>query len=217
MTPKGDTTLRPVRREDDGPGIGELFRGAREHLGLTLEQVSRETKIPRRHLDALEHGTLAALPPFYQRAEIRTYARVLNLDPGPVLARLERGMAPSVAPNVSPKPSARHTPTLFPQPPRSDCGRVRSDGDCVLARDAAGRVARRSVGGRPGCRFGQADRVASCDACDARGRSDRSDGIRPEQATVGLDRASAAWRHRAHRCSADSRGEWRPSNHHEAG
>jgi transcriptional regulator with XRE-family HTH domain len=97
---------------NDGPGIGELFRGAREHLGLTLEQVSRETKIPRRHLDALEHGTLAALPPFYQRAEIRTYARVLNLDPGPVLARLERGMAPSVAPNESPKPSARHTPTF---------------------------------------------------------------------------------------------------------
>ena len=100
----------PTRtQKDDGAGLGELLRAARERRGLTLEQVSHETKIPRRHLEALEHDNLAALPgPFYQRAEIRTYARVLNLDPDVALARLARGLASSVAGNVSSKPPTAH-------------------------------------------------------------------------------------------------------------
>jgi cytoskeletal protein RodZ len=86
-------------QKDDGPGIGETLKIARERRGLTLEQVARETKIPLRHLDALEHDNLAAVPgPFYQRAEIRTYARALKLDPNLLLARLERGKTPAVVP-----------------------------------------------------------------------------------------------------------------------
>jgi cytoskeletal protein RodZ len=100
----------PAGTQNDGLGIGELLRSARERRGLTLEQVSREIKIPRRHLEALEHGTLAALPPFYQRAEIRTYARALNLDPGQVLACLERGPAPSVVATALPKPTTPNEP-----------------------------------------------------------------------------------------------------------
>jgi hypothetical protein len=78
---------------------------------LTVEQVSRETRIPRKHLEAIEHDNLAALPgAFYQRAQIRTYARVVRLDPDLVLARLERGGAPSVIPGVPPR---AHGPTRF--------------------------------------------------------------------------------------------------------
>jgi cytoskeletal protein RodZ len=94
----------PARtQKDDGMGIGETLRIARERRGLTLEQVSRETKIPLRHLDALEHDNPAALPgPFYQRAQIRTYARALKLDPNLLLAPLERSATPPATPAALP-------------------------------------------------------------------------------------------------------------------
>ncbi len=70
--------------------VGEVLRHARERRGLTVEQLSRETKLPQRHLLALERGDLEALPgSFYQRAEIRTYARAVGLDPDFALTRLE--------------------------------------------------------------------------------------------------------------------------------
>jgi len=77
-------------REVGGISLGELLRHAREDRGLTLDTIAKETKIPRRHLEALEHDNLAATPgPFYQRAEIRAYARAVGLDQGRALARLE--------------------------------------------------------------------------------------------------------------------------------
>jgi cytoskeleton protein RodZ len=99
---KGSGAPTPTQHADGG-GLGELLRAARERRGLTLEQVARETKIPRRHLEALEHDNLAALPgPFYQRAEIRTYARAVSLDPDVALAQLERILASSAGPITSP-------------------------------------------------------------------------------------------------------------------
>src|SRR5688572_31629980 len=88
----GHDHLSPVRPpEDDTRGLGELLRHARERRGLTLEQISNETKIPRRHLEAIERDNLAAVPGgFYCRAQIRTFARVVDLDQGVALARLER-------------------------------------------------------------------------------------------------------------------------------
>jgi cytoskeletal protein RodZ len=97
---------------DDGGAVGELLRAARERQGLTLEQVSRDTKIPRKHLEAIEQGNLAALPgPFYQRAQIRTYALAVRLDPGLVVARLERkAPLPAVA-SPLPAPAKPYTAT----------------------------------------------------------------------------------------------------------
>ena len=80
----------------DAAGLGHLLRSAREHLGLTLEQVAKETRIPRTHLQAFEQDNLSAAPGgFYQRAQLRVYARALNLDPTLVLAQLERELEPS--------------------------------------------------------------------------------------------------------------------------
>jgi cytoskeletal protein RodZ len=75
--------------------LGELLKRAREHRGLTLETVANETKIPQRHLEALEHDNLSAIPAgFYQRAEIRTYAQAVGLDQSIALARLEATLGP---------------------------------------------------------------------------------------------------------------------------
>ena len=75
--------------------LGELLRRAREHRGLTLERIANETKIPQRHLEAIEHDNLTVIPAgFYQRAEIRAYARAVGLDQGLALARLESASKP---------------------------------------------------------------------------------------------------------------------------
>jgi cytoskeletal protein RodZ len=78
----------------DATGFGDFLRDARERRGLTLQQISAETKIPWRHLDALEHGNLAAVPSgMYRRAEIRAYAAVVGIDQGLALAELEHALS----------------------------------------------------------------------------------------------------------------------------
>jgi cytoskeletal protein RodZ len=98
--------------DNDSATLGELLRRAREGRGLTLEQVSNETKIPRRHLDALEHDNLAAVPGgFYRRAEIRTYARAVKLDQNRALAELDRALDPPAAREEAPETLPVQTPS----------------------------------------------------------------------------------------------------------
>ena len=99
----------------DVAAFGEYLRDARERRGLTLQQIARETRIPFRHLDALEHGRLDSLPGgMYRRAEIRAYADAVGLDRGLALAHLDRALESSTAPAV----------TQTPVPPSFDRARV---------------------------------------------------------------------------------------------
>jgi cytoskeletal protein RodZ len=76
-------------------GLGKLLRSARARRGLTLKQVSNETKIPLRYLEALEEDRLEALPGgLYGRAHVRAYAQSVHLDPG-LLSQLERDLKTS--------------------------------------------------------------------------------------------------------------------------
>lgn len=62
-------------------GIGARLRAAREAKGLSLEQVAAETRIPQRHLVAIEAGDFAKLPGrTYAVGFSRTYARMVGLD-----------------------------------------------------------------------------------------------------------------------------------------
>ena len=84
-------------------GVGELLRSARARRGLALQQVSNETKIPLRYLEALEQDRLEALPGgFYRRAHVRAYAQAVQLDPG-LLAQLERDLKASVPIEAAPE------------------------------------------------------------------------------------------------------------------
>jgi cytoskeletal protein RodZ len=99
---KQTTTATPSVSHPEGPALGDLLRGARERRGLTLQQISNETKIPWRHLDALERGNLSALPGgFYRRAEIRAYAQAVKLDQNVALARLDHAVAEQAAQHAS--------------------------------------------------------------------------------------------------------------------
>src|SRR5687767_14643176 len=86
----GSVTHHPSDDAASGD-LGNLLRQALEQRGLTLDEIARRTKIPKRHLESLERNNLAALPPgMYRRAEVLAYAAAVNLDPQQALASLAR-------------------------------------------------------------------------------------------------------------------------------
>jgi cytoskeleton protein RodZ len=70
---------------------------------MSLEQIASETKIPLRHLQALERDDLSVVPDgLYRRAKIRAYARAVHLDQES-LAKLEHAMHAAEPPPVAPE------------------------------------------------------------------------------------------------------------------
>ena len=77
-----------------GAGLGDSLRKARERLGLNVEEAARQLRLSMRQLMALEANDIGALPsPTFTRGFIRNYARLLQLDPEPLLAAY-RAMLP---------------------------------------------------------------------------------------------------------------------------
>lgn len=63
------------------PRAGELLRAAREAQGLSVADVGQRTRIPLRHLEAIEAGDYASLPsPTYAVGFARAYARAVGAD-----------------------------------------------------------------------------------------------------------------------------------------
>jgi cytoskeleton protein RodZ len=76
--------------------IGEALGDRRRALGLSLDDVAAKLKFMPRQLEALEAGRFERLAgPSFVRGMIRSYARVLGLDPEPLVIRL-----PAEAPSV---------------------------------------------------------------------------------------------------------------------
>ncbi len=66
-------------------GAGERLRSAREEAGMSLAQVSAETRIPERHLELIDKGDFDALPArTYAVGFSRSYAKAVGLDPGEI-------------------------------------------------------------------------------------------------------------------------------------
>lgn len=66
--------------------LGEALRVAREKRGLTIADVSRETRIKESFLEALENGEYSNIPgPAYVTGFLRNYARVVGLHPDDVV------------------------------------------------------------------------------------------------------------------------------------
>lgn len=62
-------------------GAGARLRAARETRGFELSHIAAETRIPLRHLEAIEAGNFGSLPSrTYAIGFSRTYARLLGLD-----------------------------------------------------------------------------------------------------------------------------------------
>ena len=98
-----------LQHHPSGAHFGEFLRDARERRGLTLRDVSNETKIPWRHLEAFEHGDLTVVRNrMYRRAEVRAYAQAVGLDQNVALAELENALL--VSGTEDPEPEALQTP-----------------------------------------------------------------------------------------------------------
>lgn len=61
--------------------VGERLRVAREEKGLSLEDIATQTRIPLRHLEAIEAGDWSSLPaPTYTVGFAKSYASAVGLD-----------------------------------------------------------------------------------------------------------------------------------------
>ena len=67
--------------------FGEELAQARMAKGISLIDISAETRINLKFLEAIERGQFKILPQTYVRAFLREYALGLNLDPKDVLQR----------------------------------------------------------------------------------------------------------------------------------
>lgn len=66
---------------------GEHLRAARQGKGYSVEDIAQRLKVPARYVTALESEDASALPEAtFVRGYIRAYARIVGLDPEPMLA-----------------------------------------------------------------------------------------------------------------------------------
>lgn len=72
-----------------GPTVGQTLKAKREERGWPLEQVAEQLKLNNRQLQAIEEDDFEALPGnTFARGFVRNYARLLELDPQPLLDQL---------------------------------------------------------------------------------------------------------------------------------
>jgi len=113
-----DPALSPAAIEHPHQRIGAIFRATRENLGLSLEQVSKETRVHLSHLRAIEDMTPNLLgAPVYAKGYIRTYARHLGLDETSTLDRYLRECAILKDPekqSIAPPVTGRKLPAAVP-------------------------------------------------------------------------------------------------------
>jgi cytoskeleton protein RodZ len=70
-------------------GVGQELAAAREARGLALADVAQSLKFAPRQLEALEQERFDALPgATFARGMVRSYARLLKLDPDPLVERI---------------------------------------------------------------------------------------------------------------------------------
>lgn len=71
--------------------IGERLRQERLRLGLSLEQIAKQTRIHARHLEAIEADDYDRIPGrFFARSFLRQYARSVGLDESQLEGEMEK-------------------------------------------------------------------------------------------------------------------------------
>lgn len=76
-----------------GMNLAEILKKAREDKGLKLEDISKRTRISIKFLEKIENGVYDFAPEPYVRAFIRSYARIVGLNPDEVIKQYESEIA----------------------------------------------------------------------------------------------------------------------------
>jgi cytoskeleton protein RodZ len=105
-TDRADQPVTP-----DSTGIpGKTLASQREAMGWSVEQVADQLKLAVRQVVALEAGDYASLPsPAVTRGFVRAYAKIVKLDPIPLVAQIDLG---STGPNTG-SSTRRERPASF--------------------------------------------------------------------------------------------------------
>jgi cytoskeletal protein RodZ len=86
-------------------GVGSIIAAAREERGLTVEDVSEATRIRATLIRQIEQDDFSACGGMvYARGHIRSVARVLGVDPAPIVAAFDSAHGQVQAPLVAPAP-----------------------------------------------------------------------------------------------------------------
>lgn len=101
--------------ENEPETLGQALGRARRGCGLTVQQIAATTRIPARHLEALERDDIQRVPGgLYVRAEVRAYADAVGLSRDVALAFLQAATDPPVvvesAPAATVTPASRRVP-----------------------------------------------------------------------------------------------------------
>ncbi len=90
--------------------LGQYLRREREMRGVSLAEVSEETKVKRHFLEVIEAGEHGGLPsPIYVRGFLRSYAAFIGLEAADVLQRYQEALdqeAAAEAQAATPEPAA---------------------------------------------------------------------------------------------------------------
>jgi len=100
---------------DNQQGIpGKTLAEHREAMGWSVEQVADQLKLAVRQVVALEAGDYASLPsPAVTRGFVRAYAKLMKLDPVPLVAQIEMDTPPAADHSATTAATRRPPPTSF--------------------------------------------------------------------------------------------------------
>src|SRR5437899_9334065 len=97
--------------------VGDYLRDLRDRRGISLEEISRVTRVASGYLEALESDRFSALPPpVFTRGFIRAYCQALGESPDEALARYD-GREGGAPPPPRPTAPAGTTPAAKGEPP----------------------------------------------------------------------------------------------------
>ena len=90
-TPQSDpVAMAETQKAPSVRRVGEELRDAREARGLNVTEVAARLKLTPRQVEALEADEQTKLPSAIVRGFVRNYARLLEIDPAPLMQQLDQ-------------------------------------------------------------------------------------------------------------------------------
>jgi cytoskeleton protein RodZ len=84
----------PIEQEFRFQTVGEKLKAERERHGLSLSDLAAKTRVPMRHLDAIEKSDFSVLPgTTYTLGFTRSYARALEMDAAALSSEMRTELA----------------------------------------------------------------------------------------------------------------------------
>jgi cytoskeleton protein RodZ len=107
------------------PAVGAYLRELRERQGVSLDEISRSTRVLHHYLEALESDNLASLPaPVFAKGFIRAYCQALGVAPDEALAMYDQKVGQSrTPPSLVPPPRVTQPPRPAPEPKPAEAPR----------------------------------------------------------------------------------------------